>query len=72
MKCLCFSVPENHAMNGTATQRGRCEVPLLQWQTWKARHWDKLRLTLILTPRPPGLPVQKRCFMASAPGSPVF
>ena len=23
-------------MNGTATWRGRYEVPLLHWQTWKA------------------------------------
>ena len=33
-------------MNGTATQRGRYEVPLLHWQTWKARHWELFYLAL--------------------------
>ena len=29
-------------MNGTATQRGCYEVPLLHWQTRRARHWEKI------------------------------
>ena len=28
-------------MNGTATRHGRHEVPLLHWQTRKARHWKQ-------------------------------